>query len=208
MSNEKVVNRAAAAADPPVSDPPANPRSVISPEAMVEQLRVLRAQIPQYAQLTVADARSLRTLASLNPDFAQAAINSVGASPRVEAAVGQSAEELQAIAEAAGRWSTVEDELRAMLEGVSSGNLIRRHSLGRAALLTYAVSKKLVKEPEHADLLPHLAQMRRTNRLGHSRKSVAPQAPQPAPQPQAPAPAPTPEPSPSPAPNPTPASHV
>ena len=203
MSNEKVVNKAVTAPDTPATDPPpANPPAVISPEAMVEQLRVLRAQIPEYAQLTANDARSLRTLASLNPEFAQAAINAVGASPRVEATVGQSAEELQAIAEAAGRWSTVEDELRAMLEGVSSGNLIRRHSLGRAALLTYAVSKKLVKEPEHANLLPHLAQMRRTNRLGHSRKSVVPHAPQP------PAPAPTPEPSPSPATHPTTASHV
>jgi len=200
MTNEKVVNKAVTAADTPATDPPpANPPAVISPEAMVEQLRVLRAQIPQYAQLTAGEAQSLRGPANVHPDFAQAAINAVGASPRVEATVGQSAEELQAIAEAAGRWSTVEDELRAMLEGVSSGNLIRRHSLGRAALLTYAVSKKLVKEPEHADLLPHLAQMRRTNRLGHSRKSVTPQAPQPH--------APTPAPSPSPAPNTTPASH-
>jgi hypothetical protein len=205
MSNEKVVNKAVTAADTPATDPPpANPPAVISPEAMVEQLRVLRAQIPQYAQLTVAEAQSLRGPANVHPDFAQAAINAVGASPRVEGTVGQSAEELQAIAEASGRWSTVEDELRAMLEGVSSGNLIRRHSLGQAALLTYAVSKRLVKFPEHADLLPHLAQMRLTNRLGHSRKSVA----QPAPQPQAPAPAPTPEPAPSPAPNTTPASHV
>jgi hypothetical protein len=201
MSNEKVVNKAVTAADTPAPDPPANPPAVISPEAMVEQLRVLRAQIPQYAQLTAAEAQSLRGPANVHPDFAQAAINAVGASPRVEATVGQSAEELQTIAEASARWSTVEDELRAMLEGVSSGNLIRRHSLGRAALLTYAVSKKLVKEPELADLLPHLAQMRRTNRLGRSRKSVTPPAP-------APAPAPTPEPSPSPAPNTTPALHV
>jgi hypothetical protein len=187
MSNEKVLNKAVTAADTPATDtPPANPPAVISPEAMVEQLRALRAQIPQYAQLTVAEAQSLRGPANVHPDFAQAAINAVGASPRVEATVGQSAEELQTIAEASARWSTVEDELRAMLEGVSSGNLIRRHSLGQAALLTYAVSKKLVKQPEHSDLLPHLAQMRLTNRLGHSRKSAA------QPQPKAPAPAPAP----------------
>ena len=67
---------------------------------------------------------------------------------------------LQTIAETCARWTPVEDELRAMLGGVSSADLTRRHTLGQAALLTYAVSKRLVKLPEHADLLPHLAQMR------------------------------------------------
>jgi hypothetical protein len=194
MSNEKVVNNAATAADPTPADAPV----VITPEAMVEQLRAMRAQIPQYVQLSKPDARSIRILANLNPEFAQAAINAVGASPRVEATVGQSAEELQIVAETAARWSPVEDELRAMLNGVSSANLTRRSSLAQAAFLTYTVSKKLVKLPEHANLLPHLDQMRRTNRLGRRRKSAA--------QPQAPAP--TPEPTPSPAPNTTPASHV
>ena len=195
MSSERVVKNAATAADQPVSDPPA----VMTPEAMLEQLRAMRPQIPDYVQLAVAEAQSRQVVANLNPDFAQAAINAVGASPKVEGVVGHSAEELQLIAETCARWTPVEDELRAMLSGVASANLTRRHTLGLAALLTYSVSKKLVKQPEHADLLPHLAQMRRTNRLGRSRKSVAPQAP---------APAPTPEPTPSPAPNPTPASHV
>jgi len=196
MSNEKAVNKAATAADTPVSEPPA----VMTPEAMLEQLRAMRTQIPDYVQLAVADARSRQVVASLNPDFAQAAINAVGSSPKVEGVVGYNAEQLQLIAETCARWTPVEDELRAMLGGVSSANLTRRHTLGLAVLLTYSVSKKLVKQPEHADLLPHLAQMRRTNRLGRSRKVAT--------QPQPPAPAPSPEPAPSPAPNTTPASHV
>jgi len=194
-TQEKVVNNAAAAADPPAADVPA----VITPEAVLEQLRALRPQIPGYQQLPVPEARSLRGPANVHPDFAQAAINAVGASAVVGTNVGLSAEELQTIAETCARWTPVEDELRAMLGGVSSANLTRRHTLGQAALLTYAVSKRLVKFPEHADLLPHLAQMRKTNRSGRRR--------QPAGQPQAPTP--TPEPSPSPASSPTTAaSHV
>lgn len=192
MSNEKVVNNAATAADPPVSNPPA----VMTPETMLDELRAMRPQIPDYVQLAVTEAQSRRVVASLNPDFAQAAINAVGASPKVEGVVGYSAEELQVIAETCARWTPVEDELRAMLGGVSSANLTRRHTLGQAVLLTYSVSKKLVKQPEHAGLLPHLAQMRRTNRLGR-RKLVA----------KPPAPAPSPEPAPSPARNTAPASH-
>jgi hypothetical protein len=194
MSNERVVNNAATPAAPPAADVPA----VITPEAALEQLRALRPQIPDYQQLPVPEARSLRGSANVHPDFAQAAINAVGSSARVEATVGQSAEDLQTIAETCARWTPVEDELRAMLGGVSSANLTRRHTLGQAALLAYAVSKKLVKLPEHADLLPHLAQMRKANRFGRSRKAPA--------QPQAPVP--TPEPSPSPAPNTAPGSHV
>jgi hypothetical protein len=200
MSNEKIVNNAATAADPPVAGAPAPEAQTITPEALVEQLRVLRAQIPEYVQLAVPEARALRGAANVHPDFAQAAINAVGASQRVESTVGKSADELQTIAETTARWSPVEDELRAMLGGVSSANLTRRHTLAQAALLTYAVSKKLVKSPEHANLLPHLAQMRRTNRLGRNSKSAA------KPQPQAPAPKP--EPSPSTAPSTKPVSNV
>lgn len=176
-------NAAAAAQDP-----------VMTPEAIVEQLRVLRAQIPNYVQLSVPDAASLRTVSSLHPDFSQSAIDAVGASPRLEATVGQSAETLQGMAEAAARLAKVEEELKAMLSGVSSTILTLRNGLGRATLLAYEVSKRLVKEPDHADLLPHVASMRKANRLGRSRKAKA----------QTPAPAPAPEPVPAPSPAPVP----
>ncbi len=169
MSNQKAVNEQNAVTT--ATDVPG-----ISPDAMVEQLRALRAQIPEYVQLKVSDARAIRTVASLNPEFAQAAINGVGASPRVEATVGQNAEQLQQMADTAARWTAVEDELKAMLKGVSSANLTRRHRLGQAVLLTYAVSKKLVLVPEHADLIPHLENMRRLNRMGRRKAQVQPPA--------------------------------
>ena len=154
----------------------------VTPESVVEQLRTLRSQIPNYGQLPVPTARSLRAVSSIDPEFAQAAIHSVGASPTVESTVGQTAEELQAADEAAARWSMVRDELKATLDGVTSAVLIMKHSLGQSLLLTYAVSKKLVKMPQHADLLPHVALMRKANRRGHSRKT---QPPVPVPNPKA-----------------------
>ena len=184
MSNVNAVsqtNAATAAQDP-----------AMTPEEIVAQLRVLRAQIPSYVQLPVSEALTLRTVSNLHPEFAQAAINAVGASPRLEATVGQSAEALQGVAEQAARLSKVADELKAMQEGVSSAILTLKNSLGRAVLLTYVVSKRLVQEPEHKDLLPHLDNMRKTNRLGRSRKKQA-DTPAPAPVPvseHAPAPAP------------------
>jgi hypothetical protein len=173
MSNENAVkqNNGAAAAD----------GQSVTPEAIVETLRALREQIPEYVQLAPADAKSIQPIANLHPDFAQAAINAIGASPLVQAVVGQTPEALQQDAESAARWSKVEDELLAMLKGVSYANLTRRNRIGEAALTAYAVSKKLVRSPEHAALLPHLALMRKANRFGRNQQPKVPPAPAPTP---------------------------
>ena len=165
MNNNEVsqTNAATAAQDP-----------AVTPESVVEQLRALRSQVPHYGQLPVPTARSLRSVSSLNSEFGQAAIHAVGASPTVQATVGQTAEELHAATEAAARWSMVRDELKATLDGVTSAVLTMKHSLGQSLLLTYAVSKKLVKMPQHADLLPHVALMRKANRIGRGRKAQPP----------------------------------
>src|SRR5258708_15714616 len=173
MSNENAVkqNNAAAVVD----------GQSVRPETVVETLRALREQIPEYVQLAPADAKSVRTVASVHPDFAQAGINAIGASPLVQAVVGQTPEALQQDAESAARWSKVEDELLAMLKGVSYANLMRRNRVGEAALTAYAVSKKLVRSPEHAGLLPHLALMRKANRLGRKPQPTVPPPPAPTP---------------------------
>jgi hypothetical protein len=147
----------------------------IQPEALVEQLRALRQQIPEYAPLTVADAKSLRAAAAANPAFVNASINAIGASAVVENAVGSKPEVLRQDATDAGRWTAVEDELRAMLKGVAETNLARRHRLGVAALQAYGISRMLVRKPEHANLLSHVAEMKRSNRFG--RKTKAPTEP-------------------------------
>jgi hypothetical protein len=67
-------NAATAAQDP-----------AVTPESIVEQLRALRSQVPHYGQLPVSTARALRSVASLNPQFEQAAIHSVSASSTVQA---------------------------------------------------------------------------------------------------------------------------
>ena len=174
MSNENAVSQtnAAAAAD----------GQSATPEAIVETLRAMREQIPEYVQLAPAEVKSAQTVASVHPDFAQAAINAIGASPLVQAVVGQTPEELQQEAESAARWSKVEDELAAMLKGVSYANLMRRNRVGEAALTAYAVSKKLVRSPEHAALLPHLVLMRKANRFGRNQRPKVPPAPAPTPQ--------------------------
>jgi hypothetical protein len=173
MVNQAVTNETAANAAQ---------ETAVTPESVVESVRALRALIPNYVQLPTPTVRTLVSVSSLNPDFTQAAIHAVSASETVQATVGQTAEELQAAVEATARWTMVRDELKATLDGVSSAVLTMKHRLGQSILLTYTVSKKLVKVPQHANLLPHVALMRKTNRFGRSRK-VQSQTPAPAPAP-------------------------
>jgi hypothetical protein len=164
----------------------------VTPETVVEQLRALRAQIPDYGQLPVPISRKMSTIAHLDADFVKASINAVGASDSVRGAIGRNDAELRQDADEVVRWSAVEDELRALLKGVSAANLVRRHRLGLTALQAYAISRQLARKPENSDLLPHLHEMKRLNRFG--RKSAkAPQAPQPAPQPAPQVPQPVPQ---------------
>jgi hypothetical protein len=143
---------------------------------MVEQLRALRQQVPSYSQLTTAEAQSLRAVAGADPAFVHASITAIGASPRVEAVLGITSEALRLEADEAVRWTAVEDELRATLKGVAAANLTRRHRLATFALQAYGISRMLVRRAENADLLPHLAEMKRLNRFGRG-KVKAPEEP-------------------------------
>jgi len=159
------------------TDPSPTP---ITPEDLVAQLRAFRDRIPEYGQLTTAERLNKRRAASLKTGFVVASINAVGASGTVQTAVGQTAEDLVQQQSDVVRWAAVEDELRAMLRGVVSANLIRRHRLGVVALQSYSISRNLVRNPEHADLLPHVDEMKR---LSKPRRKSDPQQPTPSPLP-------------------------
>jgi hypothetical protein len=166
--------------------------TVLDPNAIVEQLRSLRQHIPGYGQLSVAEATAILRTAHVDADFVQSSINAVGASEVVQSALGRTPDDLRSEIADAGSWTSVEDELRSILKGVSAANLVRRHRVGLAALQTYSITRQLVRDKQHADLLPHVAEMRRLNRFGRRLRATKPkkQSPQhPAPQsPEAPAP--------------------
>lgn len=168
MENNKNpgVTVASAATETPVA---------LEPEAIIEQLRSLRAQIPDYGPLTVEKSRALRNVARADSNFTQAAISSVGASEAMRQALGMSADDLRQAVDVSGRWSAVEDELRAMLQGVSAANLRRRHQIGLSSLQAYNIGQQLVRTDEHSDLLPHVSEMRRLKR--RKRKPAQPETP-------------------------------
>jgi hypothetical protein len=155
----------------------------ITPEVLVAGLRAYRERIPDYTQLPTLSSKILRSAAATNIHFVHASINAVGTSSYVQGAIGTTDETLWKDADESARWTAVEDELRALLQGVAAGNLIRRHRLGLTALQVYSISRQLIRKPEHSNLLPHVAEMKRQNRFGRRRYSE-PAETEPKPQPQ------------------------
>lgn len=155
----------------------------MTPEQILAQLRVLRLHVPDFGPLAVSDSSSLHMAARVPADMIQAAINVIGASPDVESALRKTPESLLGEQEDAARWSAVEAELKTMLSGVAAANLTRRYRLGLTALQTYSITRQLVRQKEHADLLPHVESMRRLNRFGRRRRPAAPAPVKPAPVP-------------------------
>jgi hypothetical protein len=169
----------------PTAQPSADPTpapTTTSPEDIVAQLRTIRALIPEYQQLPTADRKALGIVAKGNSaDFVQSSINTVGASPVIEQALGQSPEELRQDTTDAQSWSVVEDEARALLTGIVAGNLVRFHRIGSSALAAYGLAKRLVRQPAHADLIPHVDLMKKLNKIGTGKKSKTAVTPAPAP---------------------------
>jgi len=155
---------------------------MLEPEALIEQLKALARQIPEFGHLPLPTRRSLSAASGANSAFVQAAIAAVGKSDVVQKAVGRTADELRVEADAADRWSAVEAEARSLLQGIAAANLTRRHRVGLAALQAYSISRQLVRQDAHSDLLPHVTDMKRLNRFGHRRARKTAPAPAPAPQ--------------------------
>lgn len=150
----------------------------ITPEDIVAQIRALRAQIPDYTQ---SPADALGPVAKLDPGFVNAATSAISESDHLAKVLDTTAEQCAADSAEAERWQKVEIEIAALYMGVRNGNRTRSHRIGLRALQAYSVAKQLVRQPQHADLKPHLAEMRRSNRFGKGRRNGSP-APQPAPQ--------------------------
>ena len=157
---------------------------MLEPEAIIEQLRALARQIPEFGHLPLPTRRSLSAASNANAAFVQAAIAAVSKSDVVQQAVGRNADALRLEADTADRWSAVEAEARSLLQGIAAANLARRHRVGLAALQAYSISRQLVRQDAHSELLPHVTDMKRLNRFGHRRvRKSAPTTPLPPPLP-------------------------
>ena len=174
MSTNQVSHNPATAADIP------QPAPTLTPEAVVDQLRALRAQVGEVTPLTAAQRKALRARAKASNPVLQASINVIGALENVAQAVGQPAADVRQMYDDANRWTAVEDELRTMLNGIAGANLVRRQRIALITEQAYTIGSQLARDPAHAVLVPHVQEVRRLKRSAR-RKKAASATPPPAP---------------------------
>jgi surface antigen len=175
MSSREEVTKPAAAAELPQE------ASTVTPEAVLVQLRGV--QLGEVTPLTNKQRRALRNQVYTANAVLQASINVIGALDLVAQAVGQKSDDVRQMYDEANRWTAVEDELRAMLNGVAGANLIRRQRIAVIAGQSYSVGSQLARNPAHAVLVPHVQEVKRLK--GYKRRKKAAPAPgsQPSPAP-------------------------
>jgi hypothetical protein len=170
--------------DPTKTLGPTDPPVKLTPEQAVAALRTLRDQLPlpDGSEIPVS---SRRRLAHVNAEFAAAAVNAAGVHDAVQTAVGRTDDQMRQEMDAATRWTQFTDELRSLLATSKQADTVRRQRIGLAALQTYKICVQIARDDKNAArLAPHIAEMKRLNRFGRSRKSQKqPQVPTPVPAP-------------------------
>jgi hypothetical protein len=143
-------------------------------QAFVDQLRRMRETIPHFAIPTLKNGRpTLNSVASLPPEFieltAMARTNDVSL-VRGGATTPAETRDLMAYGDA---YSPVADELEAMAQFIRYSIAAAKAKAGVEALNTYALARRLVRRPEHANLVPHVADMRRALGIRGRRSKAA-----------------------------------
>ena len=171
------------------------PAIKLGPEAIVEQVRVLRSQIEEVTPLTPEQKRTLRERTKKQSDAVLASsINMIGALDNVALAIGLKPDDVRQLQVDWNRWTAVADELRTLLNGVEGANLVRRQRLALLSAQAYSFGTQLARDPAHSVLLPHVQEVKRLKRFSNRKKKVEdpqPPAPKPVPAPGTPVTPPT-----------------
>jgi crotonobetainyl-CoA:carnitine CoA-transferase CaiB-like acyl-CoA transferase len=148
-----------------------------TPEALVDQLRAIRTQLPETTPLTAKQRKAMKKRVQTPDGVLQASINVIGVSNVVASAVGQPLDNVRSLQDESNRWSAVEDELKALLNGVSDANLIRKDRLALIAAQAYGVGAQLARDPANVLVAPHVKEIKRLRKAA-SRKKPQPTTPE------------------------------
>jgi hypothetical protein len=169
-----------------MSNPNINPTR-LAPEEVIAQLQAMRSQIGEVAPLTREQRKLVQRRVRVQPaPIVEASINVMGAMENVAQALGQPLGDVRQLQDDSIRWEAAAAEARAFLKGLEGANLVRRQRLVLIATQVYTIGTQLAKDPDKAQLVPHVEEVKRLK--GVSRRKKAAQAPVTPQAPQAPAP--------------------
>ncbi|MEA2489118.1 MAG: hypothetical protein QOH21_910 [Acidobacteriota bacterium] len=149
------------------------PEPGVSSKEVMEGTRGLRTKLG-FQRTSATEAQSRARVSRLKMDFIRAAFIAIAASEKLRVAIGRTPEELRGDEDFISEWTSIADEIRALLHEVESTIMLRRHSMGLIALQTFQMTRQLVRDSSNANLLTHLEAMDRFNEFRKGgRKAVA-----------------------------------
>jgi hypothetical protein len=153
----------------------------LSAQEAIDQLRALAQQLPDIAPLTKQEREMVRRQGRVPRNVVDATISVIGNSDPVQSAIGQPADEVKQFVSDSAEWREVEDQFRAVLKGISDANLVRRQRLAVLTARAFLIGQQVARDPENAELRPHLDEVKRQKVLARRKKPAKP-----APTPQGP----------------------
>ncbi|HEX9981969.1 MAG TPA: hypothetical protein VGF69_01775 [Thermoanaerobaculia bacterium] len=143
-------------------DPPAVQSYNEDVQARLQELRNMRTLVPR---LVVPDSpkatRRLVPAASLPPAFIELAAVALANQSSLTSAEAIPVAEMRDLMSYAIAYAPLADELEAFAHFIRHSVIAARHKAGDQALTIYAFAQRLAKKPSNAELLPHVADMRR-----------------------------------------------
>ena len=147
------------------------PAAMLEPEMLVRGLQQLKERIPEFEQLSIDKRRAMARAAFLDPAFIQAAIHAAGAWTVLPPFL-RSLEAMRQDDDEVRRWDEAIASFTAILQGMTTANLKRKHRLGRDALAIYRLLGGLLRNPGPNDnhLRPYYEEMKRLYRRNLPKK--------------------------------------
>jgi hypothetical protein len=148
---------------------------------LIEKIRALRAEIPRLTLILAQDdGRRLSARNSVPDSVIESASVAVQTSPRLENVAGMDATTLRDSYGFAISYDAVVMELESLTRTVAHSIRLERAQAAAAALDVYAVARRLSRQKDGAELLPHVEDMRKKLNKGRTRKSNSNPDPAPA----------------------------
>lgn len=158
-----------------------------SAQSRIEEIRALRQKVPNLVVPTTSrETQRLSQAAAVPEPFVELFAVGIKNNPLLARSGGLDPDQVRDLKDYAEAYAPVADELEALAAFVRHSVTVARHKVGSEALATYAVAGRLAKLPQHADLAPHVADMKRA--LGRKRKAKEEEVPKQDPAPTTPPP--------------------
>jgi len=155
-------------------------------QARVEEIRALRQKFPNFViPASSREGQRLGRVAGVPQPFVELFAVALKNNPALVRTGGLDPDLIRDLKDFADAYAPVADELEMLAAFVRHSVTVARHKVGSEALVTYAVARRLSTLPQHAELAPHVADMKRA--LGIKRKAKEDASQQPAPEPAPPA---------------------